>query len=310
MCGTIGAASIDLNARPVEKPIRLYVDQVTEDGKKVDFSSGNIVFSSKAHRVNMDVKTINFVHRKMYVGYFLEGMDSSETIVKNTDSIDISYTNLAGGNDTYHYKVYDADSNQCLADLSVSFRKNYKFWEQARVKKQCYLEFLQEKEAEISELAYKDLVTGVFNRNYFEQERARIDVKKLTALVSVSINHVEYFKSKYGIFYTENILRTGVSVMKKCAPEEIKICRVSENIFYFWFTKPVQLEVYIQDIKDMFQKKEEESDVPYSFSVGAIYNNTVGKENIDELIDRCGKMRLLDEKHAEAKFIEGKMKML
>ncbi|MGO4947776.1 diguanylate cyclase domain-containing protein [Blautia sp. Sow4_E7] len=337
MCGTIGAASIDLNARPVEKPIRLYVDQVTEDGKEADFSSGNIVFSSKAHRVNMDVKTINFVHRKMYVGYFLEGMDSSETIVKNTDSTDISYTNLAGGNYTYHYKVYDADSNQCLADLSVSFRKNYKFWEQARVKvligllvlgalvllftqlidlrekrvkKQCYLEFLQEKEAEISELAYKDLVTGVFNRNYFEQERARIDVKKLTALVSVSINHVEYFKSKYGIFYTENILRTGVSVMKKCAPEEIKICRVSENIFYFWFTKPVQLEVYIQDIKDMFQKKGEESDVPYSFSVGAIYNNTVGKENIDELIDRCGKMRLLDEKHAEAKFIEGKMKML
>ena len=63
----------------------------------------------------------------------------------------------------------------------------------------------------------------------------------------------------------------------------------------------------------MFQKKGEESDVPYSFSVGAIYNNTVGKENIDELdelIDRCGKMRLLDEKHAEAKFIEGKMKML
>lgn len=50
--------------------------------------------------------------------------------------------------------------------------------------------------------------------------------------------------------------------------------------------------------------------MPYSFSVGAIYNNTVGKENIDELIDRCGKMRLLDEKHAEAKFIEGKMKML
>ena len=89
-----------------------------------------------------------------------------------------------------------------------------------------------------------------------------------------------------------------------------KICRVSENIFYFWFTRPIQLEVYIQDIKEKFQKKGEESDVPYSFSVGAIYNNTVGKENLDELIDRCSKMRLLDEKHAEAKFIEGKMKML
>lgn len=53
-----------------------------------------------------------------------------------------------------------------------------------------------------------------------------------------------------------------------------------------------------------------EVNIPCSFSVGAIYNNTVGKENIDELIDRCGKMRLLYEKHAEAKFVEGKMKLL
>lgn len=58
------------------------------------------------------------------------------------------------------------------------------------------------------------------------------------------------------------------------------------------------------------QKKREEEDLPFSFSIGAIYNNTIGKENIDELIDRCGKMQLLDEKHAEAEFIEGKMKML
>ena len=110
MCGTIGASSIDLNAKPVEKTIRLYVDQVTEDGQEVDLSKGNIVFSSGAHRVNMDVKTINFVHRNMYVGYFLDGMDSNETIVKDAEPTDISYTNLEGGNYVYHYKVYDADS--------------------------------------------------------------------------------------------------------------------------------------------------------------------------------------------------------
>ena len=58
------------------------------------------------------------------------------------------------------------------------------------------------------------------------------------------------------------------------------------------------------------QKKGEEEDLPFSSSIGAIYNNTIGKQNIDELIDRCGKMRLLNEKHAEAEFSEGKMKML
>ena len=337
MCGTTGAVSIDLNKDQEEKPIKLYMNEVTEDGKNIDFNKDDIIFSPAAHRVNIDVRMINFVHREVYAGYFLDGMDEKETFVKDIDLNGISYTNLPGGEYTYEYRIYDADTNKCLADFSVAFQKNYKFWEQVRVrvllgvfalgalvllfawainlreksvKKQCYMEFLQEKEAEISKLAYKDLVTGVYNRNYFEQEKEKIDLQKLSALVSVSINHVDYFKSKYGIFYTEGIFRKGVQVMQHCAKEEIKICRVSENIFYFWFMEPIQLETYIYDIKNRFEQEGEKEGMPLSFSVGAIYNNTVGKENIDELIDRCGKMRLLDEKHAETRFIEGKMKML
>lgn len=112
------------------------------------------------------------------------------------------------------------------------------------------------------------------------------------------------------MLYTENILRKGVQILKESTKEDVKICRVSEIIFYFWLMKTVELEIYIQQLKEAFRKKGEEEDLPFSFSIGAIYNNTIGKENIDELIDRCGKMRLLDEKHAEAEFIEGKMKML
>lgn len=337
MCGTAGAAGLDLNKEQGDKPIRLYVNSVTEDGENVEMDDGEIIFSSSAHRINIDIEMINFVHRNVYTSYFLEGMDETWTVKKNEGVTDISYTNLAGGKYKYNYHVYDEGTDKCIAEISVAFRKNLKFWEQMRVKillailaavtlmfllvlvinlrekhvkRQCYIAFLQEKETEISELAYRDVVTGAYNRNYFEKEKGEINLEKLYALVSVSVNHIEYFKSKYGIFATENILRTGVEIMQKYAAEEIKICRVSENIFYFAFTKPVLLENYIQDIKENFKKKGEECQIPYSFSVGAIYNNTVGKENIDELMERCDSMRMLDEKHAEAKFIEGKMKML
>ena len=74
--------------------------------------------------------------------------------------------------------------------------------------------------------------------------------------------------------------------------------------------QPVKLEKYIYDIKENFKNKSDNSDIPYSFSVGAIYNNTVGKEKIEELIDRCDKMRLLDEKHAATKFIESRVNVL
>ena len=335
MCGTTGATSIDMNDSQDEVPVRLYINGFTEDGETVD-GSGEKVLSSGAHRIDIDIRMISFVHQNMYAGYCLEGMDEEETQIADLSS-DISYTNLDGGDYTYVYKIYNGETGKCVSQMSVSFVKKYEFCEEPRVralmaflaagvlilifvllvglrekgvKRKYYLEFLQEKEAEISELAYKDLVTGVYNRNYFEHEKDKIDLKKMYALLSVSVNHAEYFKGKNGVFYMENILRKGVSILQECTSEKIKICRVSENIFYFWFMEPVQMETYIHDIKVKFERAGEKVNIPYSFSVGAIYNNTVGKEKIDELIDRCGKMRLLDEKHAEAKFVEGKMKML
>ena len=338
MCGTTGAVSINLNEKDEEKPIRLYVDEVVEDGKTVKYDSKKeTVFSSGAHRIHIDVKMINFVHRNIYAGYFLKGMDKDQTFIKEDELTDTSYTNLEGGCYTYEYKIYDSETDKCIAKLSVPVRKNYKFWEEPRAKALRYLlalgifvliftlllnlrekrmdrhyqiKYLKEKEDEISRMAYLDLATGVYNRNYFEMEKEKLDVKEVYAVISVSINYITYFKGKYGIFFTENIFRKGVEVLQQCTKEKVKIFRVSENIFYYWLTQPVELEAYIQEMKDTFQKKGEEEGMPFSFSVGAIYNNTVGKENIDELIDRCGKMRLLDEKNADAKFIEGKVKML
>ena len=335
MCGTTGATSIDLNESMEEVPVRLYINKFTEDEEPVSRSQGYFV-SSGAHRIAIDVRMISFIHQNMYAGYYLDGMDSRETRIANLSS-DISYTNLDGGNYTYIYKVYNGESGKCASQISLSFVKKYKFWEEPGVKvlliflasggvvlfsilavslrekgikRKYYLKFLQEKEKEIADIAYKDPITGVYNRNYFEYEKDRIDLKKMYALLSVSINHAEYFKRKYEVFFMESILRKGVSILQECTSEKIRICRVSENVFYFWFMEPVQLETYIHDIKTTFEQEGEKVNIPYSFSVGAIYNNTVGKESIDELINRCGKMRLLDEKHAEAKFVEGKMKLL
>ena len=338
MCGTTGAVSIDINEKYIEKPIRLYVSEVEEDGTDIEYyKDKNIVISADAHRVNINVKMINFVHRRFNIGYYLEGMDKGETFLNDGDIKDISYTNLEGGHYNYHYNIYDSKTNKRLAKLSVHVCKNYQFWEEPRAKALYYLlwfgifvllfiillglrekrmdrryqiKYLKEKEQEISHLAYRDFVTGVYNRNFFEMEKEKLDVENVYAVISVSINYVEYFKNKYGIFFTENIFRKGVEVLKQCTHEEVEIFRVSENIFYYWLTKPVQLENYIQEMKETFREKGEAENMPFTFSIGAIYNNTIGKENMDELIERCDKMRLLDEKNAEAKFIEGKVKML
>lgn len=72
------------------------------------------------------------------------------------------------------------------------------------------------------------------------------------------------------MLYTENILRKGVRIFQKSTKEDVKICRVSENIFYFWLMESVELEIYIQQLKEAFRKKGEEEDLPFSFSNGIV----------------------------------------
>lgn len=72
------------------------------------------------------------------------------------------------------------------------------------------------------------------------------------------------------MLYTENILRKGVQIFQKSTKEDVKICRVSENIFYFWLMESVELKIYIQQLKEAFRKKGEEEDLPFSFSNGIV----------------------------------------
>ncbi len=337
MCGTTGAAAIHVDSEIIETPIRLYINALEEDGEAVAIDQTPVTISAEAKKVSIDVRAINYIDRNFYAVYCLEGVDDEEVLADDLKVAKVSYTNLKGGTYTYTYKIYDENAKDALEELRLCFHKNYKFIEQVEVrilltllgfgafvlitiylvyirdknlKKQYHLEYLRKKEQEITALTYKDLVTGVFNRNLFENEKNKIDMKKLYALVSVSVDHAEYFKRKYGVFFTDEIYRKGVMIIRKHTKERVDIYRVSENSFYFWFMEPVQLEDYIYDLKNAFQEEGVKVNLPLSFSVGGIYNNAMGKENINELIERCDRMRCLDEKHAEAKFIESKVKML
>lgn len=335
MCGTAGAASVDLQKDVIKRSVRLYINSVTEDGKEIFLQDGKVRVSSSAHRLEIDVRLINFVHQNIYGKYILKDVDQEETIVQDCEAKEIGYTNLKGGQYQYRYKVYDADLDKCLAGLTIPFYKEYTLWEEPtvrilfaliicaflilfviliirlrekQVKKQCQIEYLQEKEKEISKLAYRDLVTGVYNRNCFEVEKEKVDVTSIYALFSVSVNHMEYLKNRYSIRFQEDVLRNAADILQECSEEKLKIYRVSDNIFFFWMMEPLLMESYINKIKIQFEEVGKRVKAPLSFSVGAVYNNCVEKKTMDELINRCGKLRLLDEKHEEAKFFEGKLK--
>lgn len=118
---------------------------------------------------------------------------------------------------------------------------------------------------------------------------------------------MEYYKKKYGVLYVDSMMRQGAKVIKDVTAEnDVKIFRLSENIFFYWLTSPVRLEEYIFDIKTEFNKLGNKNDV-YSFAVGGVYNEG---ETITQMLEKCESMRTTDENLAESKFVKAKINVL
>ena len=332
-CGTSGAMAIDFSKEKKEVPIRLYLEGALADGEEVTMGEGSLILPADVHRLSLSVRPINFVHRNISALYCLEGADEAE-ISSRDENIEESYTNLQGGDYTFTYKIIDNDSQKTLAELNLKIKKIYSFWEEPETKALLFFSVLllilaglllmiylverqiklryrkrmrEMREKELTHLAYNDLVTGAYSRNYYENEVDRIDSEKIYAGFSVSANYYSFYKMNHGLLFVEEMLRDLVFTLQEHTQEEIKIFRISENVFFFWLREPVQLEVYIKELKEAFQETGEEK-TPFSLAVGGSYKEE--EESLRELMHSCEKMRRLDEKLAEARFIEGKINFI
>ena len=342
LCGSDGAASVSIDSEEESLSIRLYVESVYSDGESVKSSDGSITIPSDANRISFVVRPINYIKRQFSVGYSLIGTDEEETIIDMNSQRIVSYTNLDGGKYTYHYRVIDPQTGSTLIEIYIPVTKEYGFWEEPGVKTillvffaviavLCILiivnsvdsiikmryrqQIKKEKEREINRMAYYDMATGVYNRNYFEQLSQEADVKKIYAAFTVGVNHIVYYRKRNGILYVEDMLRACVDVLKNQTTESnVKIFRLSDNIFFFCLKEPVNMEEYIFAIKDEYAKSSTDGSIR-SLSVGGVYNETERGEqssfaSVNELVEKCEKMRTVDENLAESRFVEAKINIL
>lgn len=335
ICGTTGPTSVDLNEEHSKNyEVRIYIAGIYADNKEVVVEDGEISIPADTHRFSIDVRPINYVYQNITLGYMLENMDQDETLIDGGSDKFISYTNISGGKYIYHFRVMNSETKENLIEISLSVKKEYNFFEEPGVKlillflgitalialviliiyliqsganKQYKAQLEKEKNEEIKRLAYYDTATDTFNRNYYESIIQNLDTSKIFAAISVSVNHMEYYKKKYGVLYVDSMMRQGAKVIKDITAEnDVKIFRLSENIFFYWLTSPVRLEEYIFDIKTEFNKLGNKNDV-YSFAVGGVYNEG---ETITQMLEKCESMRTTDENLAESKFVKAKINVL
>lgn len=230
MCGTNGAAGFAMEAEVPEREIRLFLNSITADGEELPITDGAVTVPANTNRLTVDVRPLDYVHQNVYIGYQLEGLDEVIDYMPDDVAQEISYTNLAGGDYTYHVYVSAYGSNQLMAEFTLPIHKTYKFWEEPRVRCLLMIGFAaawvlllllvlaareramqanftvrlrRATDAELAKAAYTDLVTGAYNRNRFEVETAHLKLNSIYAFFSVSVNHKDYIQGKYGSFYFE-----------------------------------------------------------------------------------------------------------
>ncbi|MDO4620892.1 MAG: two-component regulator propeller domain-containing protein [Lachnospiraceae bacterium] len=337
LCGTDGAATLNLTREHPEKEIRVFINDLSADGTNVPIVEGMAALDDDVYRLNLDLELLNFSHSSYQVRYQMEGSDETETYLSPEKMGPVSYTNLRGGSYRYHFEVLDAEQEKVLAEQEIRIRKKLSFWEETRTRltlagaalallAAAVFEIIRRRESimqaeyrhrlrkqkqeEQVRTAFLDPVTGVYNRSLYDKDKEQLDMDQLHAMVIVSLNHAEYLRNKKGLIYVEDLLRGMVDSIRKVSGDEIRIYRLSEFIFCYYWMQPVNLEQHIQDLTGAFDELTKQDEEDPGMSIGAVYKDQLMQESYRELFARCDNMRRMDRKHNEAKFMRRKISFL
>jgi signal transduction histidine kinase/CheY-like chemotaxis protein/ligand-binding sensor domain-containing protein len=109
------------------------ITRIDIDGTEYTDFSGVIPLESDAYRLTIEMSYLSFGlldNAVMY--YILEGQDNEKHLMPKTGSLDVSYTNLRGGNFTF--RVWTEDSGGIVgSSIEVKFQKELKLMERPAV---------------------------------------------------------------------------------------------------------------------------------------------------------------------------------
>ena len=112
----------------VVAPTKIAINSIDVDG--IQHYGSTLQLDRNASRVEFNISILGFRPNKGHtIHYKLDGVDSDYVTVSE-DSTTISYTNLSGGNYTFHLYVLDADG-QMSNQIDISITKEKHFYEQA-----------------------------------------------------------------------------------------------------------------------------------------------------------------------------------
>ena len=133
-------------------------------------------------------------------------------------------------------------------------------------------------------LYYKDLTTGLYNKNFFEEEIARLDTKRQLpiSIIMGDINGLKLINDAFGHKMGDKVLKRTAEILSSSFREEDILCRVGGDEFTALLPKTSKETA--SKIIDRIQRKCENN--PLDFLKISISLGAATKETEDEDIER------------------------
>jgi diguanylate cyclase (GGDEF)-like protein/PAS domain S-box-containing protein len=151
----------------------------------------------------------------------------------------------------------------------------------------AFLQYLNIKR--IEKLTYKDSLTGLYNRRYFEEEMERLDTKRQLpiSIIMADINGLKIINDSYGHEKGDHMLIETGKILKEELRDEDILARHGGDEFTILLpqTSYQEAEVIITRLKEKNNKNSEEG-ITISFSLG-VATKVDQKQDIKEVLKRA-----------------------
>ncbi|MFO7815696.1 MAG: PAS domain S-box protein [Halanaerobiales bacterium] len=161
----------------------------------------------------------------------------------------------------------------------------------------------------IEKLTYKDSLTGLYNRRFFEEEMERLDTKRQLpiSIIMGDINGLKIINDSYGHKKGDQILVKIAGILKNSIREEDILARWAgdEYIILLPHTKKRKAQEIVSRIKRK-NKNIRKEDIPISIGMGVATKSNI-EENIKVILEKADdnmyKNKLSESKSASNKIV-------
>ena len=145
------------------------------------------------------------------------------------------------------------------------------------------------KEKRIKYLSYRDTLTDLYNRRYFEEEMNRLDTKRQLpiSIIMADVNGLKIINDTYGHNTGDKLLVKTAEILKNSLRKEDILARWAGDEFVILLpqTTKEKAEKIIKRIKNK-NKELSEKNIPISIGMGVATKNTV-RELIDKVLEKA-----------------------